>query len=637
MSKMKHIIIGTAGHVDHGKSTLIRALTGINPDRLKEEQQRGLTIDIGFAYFDLPSNRRAGIVDVPGHEKFVKNMLAGAVGFDIVILVIAADEGIMPQTKEHLNILSLLNVKNGIIALTKVDMVEDEWVELVIEDVSEQLEGTFLENAPIIPVAALKNKGLDELVIQLDELTKDVQTRTQEIPFRLPIDRSFPIKGFGTVVTGTLMEGVINVGEVAQLQPSGKATKVRNIQVHGEKSETSYAGQRVALNVADVTVDDCQRGEVLVPPKLLKPSMMLDVSFKLLKDAKRPLKHWDRVRLHIGTSEVLARVALIGIEELWPGDEALVQLRLEEKVAVLRDDYYVLRSYSPAETIGGGKILDPNPSKKRRFSQGVLEQMQLHAEGSDEEILISELLHTKKAVIREDEIIAESALRNAKKTLETLMQSGDIIEFDANQKYFIAEERLEKVRDKIYNFIKEYHEKWPLRSGVVLAEVNSRFLSNLPARVFQEVLKEILDYGQLDIDNNHLKITDHKIEFKGKYEVIYDRIKEIYNEEKFSPPEVDLISDKLEASHEDCQEVIEAMTRLGELEKIGENYYLLKKFHREAEEVLVEYLAKNALIDLGEFRNLLDTSRKYALPLLEYFDYKGITKRKADNTRYLAK
>jgi selenocysteine-specific elongation factor len=634
---MKHIIIGTAGHVDHGKSTLIRALTGINPDRLKEEQQRGLTIDIGFAYFDLPSGRRAGIVDVPGHEKFVKNMLAGAVGFDVVVLVIAADEGIMPQTREHLNILSLLNVTKGLIALTKVDMVEEDWVELVMEDISEQLEGTFLEKAPIIPVAALKGYGLNELVENLDVLTQDVKERTQEIPFRLPIDRSFPIKGFGTVVTGTLMEGLIKVGDIAQLQPLGKETKIRSIQVHGDKSEVAYAGQRVALNLADVTVEECQRGEILSQPSLLKPTMMLDVSFRLLKDAKRPLRHWDRVRVHIGTSEVLARIALIGMEEIYPGDEALIQLRLEEKIAALRDDYYVLRSYSPAETIGGGKVLDPNPIKKKRFSKGVLEQMQLHAEGSDEEILVNELLTARKAVIRIDELIDESALRSPQKTLRNLIQLGDIIEFDINQKYYIAEERLEKINDKIYEFLSSYHKKWPLRTGVALAEANSRFFDGLPAKVFQEVVKELENYGQIKADGNHLRLQSHEVDFGGEYDTLHKRILEIFKSEGFSPPDVVGVSSITNFSFEDCQEMIDAMTRREELIKLGEDFYLLKELYEKALEYLKSYLKENESIDLGEFRNLLDTSRKYALPLLEHFDYVGVTKRKADNSRQLAK
>src|SRR6056297_577803 len=485
---MKHIIVGTAGHVDHGKSTLIRALTGINPDRLKEEQQRGLTIDIGFAYFDLPSGRRAGIVDVPGHEKFVKNMLAGAIGFDAVILVIAADEGIMPQTKEHLNILSLLDVKNGIVALTKIDMVEDEWVELISEEIKEQLQGTFLEEAPVVPVSAIKGIGLDTLGKYLDELTANATTRNQEMPFRLPIDRSFPIKGFGTVVTGTLIEGTISVGDVAEIEPLGKETKIRNIQVHGEKSKKAFAGQRVALNLADVTVEECERGQVLAYKDLIKPTLMLDVSFKLLKDAPRPLNHWDRVRVHVGTSEVLARVALIGADTLIPGQEALLQLRLEEKVAVLRDDHYVLRAYSPVETIGGGKILDPNPTKKRRFSENVIEKLELQAHGKLEDILLVEIEDSNRLVLSKDEIITESSLRSPLEVLEELIINDKVGKIEANKTYYYSQNTIKELDREIVEFLTNYHKEWPLRLGIPVAEANSRFAENINSKVFQEIL-----------------------------------------------------------------------------------------------------------------------------------------------------
>jgi selenocysteine-specific elongation factor len=621
--------------VDHGKSTLIRALTGINPDRLKEEQQRGLTIDIGFAYFDLPSGRRAGIVDVPGHEKFVKNMLAGAIGFDVVILVIAADEGIMPQTQEHLNILSLLDVKNGIVALTKIDMVEEEWVELIGEEIKEQLQGTFLESAPIIPVSSIKGVGLDTLGKYLDELTENAVTRNQEMPFRLPIDRSFPIKGFGTVVTGTLIEGTITVGDVAEIEPLGKETKIRNIQVHGEKSKQAFAGQRVALNLADVTVDECERGQVLANKDLVKPTMMLDVSFKLLKDAPRPLNHWDRVRVHVGTSEVLARVALIGADTLLPGQEALLQLRLEEKVAVLRDDHYVLRSYSPIETIGGGKILDPNPTKKRRFSDDVIEKLELKAHGDLEEILLVELEESKRVVLSEEELIKQSSLRNPLEVVKKLIESNKAGKIESNKTYFYSQEVIEKLEEEIIEFLTKYHKEWPLRLGVPLAEANSRFAENINSKVFQELILLLGNMGNCVLENNYLHLNSHRVIFEGENESIYKKIINIYREEEYLPPEPEALAEKLNISEQRIKEFIEAMERNSELIKISQDFYLLNTLYDNAKKKLREYLENNQVIDLGEFRTLLDTSRKYALPLLEHFDYIGLTKRRDDNTRIL--
>ncbi|MFP4457376.1 MAG: selenocysteine-specific translation elongation factor [Clostridia bacterium] len=632
---MKHIIVGTAGHVDHGKSTLIRALTGINPDRLKEEQQRGLTIDIGFAYFDLPSGRRAGIVDVPGHEKFVKNMLAGAIGFDVVILVIAADEGIMPQTREHLNILSLLDVKKGIVALSKVDMVEEEWVELISEEIREQLEGTFLEKAPIVPIAALKGEGLDILGNYLDDLTEQTVTRNQDMPFRLPIDRSFPIKGFGTVVTGTLMEGTISVGDIAEIQPLDKETKIRNIQVHGDKSKQAFAGQRVALNLADVTVEECERGEVLAKKGLLEPTMMLDVSFKLLKDAPRPVNHWDRVRVHIGTSEVLARIALIGKATLLPGEEALLQLRLEEKVAVLRDDHYVLRSYSPIETIGGGKVIDPNPTKKKRFSDNVIEKMELKAHGSLEDILLVEIKQSRKPILSEDEIVKKSSLREPLEIVKNLVDNKEVGKIESNKTYYFSYEILKELSGEIVRFLKDYHKKWPLRLGVPLAEGNSRFAENVNSRIFQELITEIEKMGLIVLDNNYLRLKDHKVTFEGENKILHEKIIELFRKEKYSPPEPTNIASQLNISEQRCLELVEAMNRQDEIVKINQDFYLLESLYKTSKERLVKYLENEESIDLGEFRNLLDTSRKYALPLLEHFDYIGLTKRRDDNTRVL--
>ncbi len=628
---MKHVIVGTAGHVDHGKSTLIRSLTGIDPDRLKEEKQRGLTIDIGFAWFDLPSGRRAGIVDVPGHEKFIKNMLAGAIGFDVVLLVIAADEGIMPQTREHLNILNLLNLQNGLVALTKIDMVDDEWRELVMEEIAEQLQGTFLEHAPIVPVSAPEGLGLDNLIAEIDTLTEESGSRNTECEFRMPIDRSFSIKGFGTVVTGTLMEGRIEVGAAAEVQPLSRKTRIRNIQVHGKKEKLASAGQRVALNLTDVSVEECQRGQVLSAPRLLKPTMMLDVMLKLLPDTTRTLKHWDRIRLYTGTAEILGRIVLFGRDEMWPGEELPVQVRLEESLVALREDRFVIRSYSPLETIGGGHIIDANPTKKRRFRKGIVEDLQLRASGRSADIMLEGLLRATDVVFEAQLALKESGLRDAEQALAELLQDNRVILFRVDKiEFLVAIAKLEAVRKRIIKFLEDYHRQWPLRAGASRAEIRSRFLSGISSRVYQQLIVLISETGEIDDTGEYVRLANHDVEFTGKYEKWRGEIITVLNSGAFSPLGVDDLAGEIKVKVDIIREILAAMSNKKEIIKINENLYFLQIRYDEALNILVAYLQEHGTIDLATFRNLLNTSRKYALPLLELFDQQKITRREGD-------
>ncbi len=634
---MKHVIIGTAGHVDHGKTTLIKALTGINADRLKEEQERGLTIDIGFAWFDLPSGRRAGIVDVPGHEKFIKNMLAGAIGIDIVVLVIAADEGIMPQTQEHLNILSLLEVKNGLVALTKMDMVEEEWLELVQEDIREQLQDSFLADSPIVPVSAITGDGLDRLIAEIDQLTQETEAKNTEHEFRLPIDRAFSVRGFGTVVTGTLLEGTIKVGDLAEIQPLMKKTRVRTIQNHGVSSDRAFAGQRVALNLADVTVEDCHRGQVLAAPGLLRPTMMLDVMLKLLPDAERSLKHWDRIRLYSGTSEALGRVVLFGRDEIWPGEEIPVQLRLEKSVVALRDDRFVIRSYSPLKTIGGGHIIDAHPTKKRRFRDGVIENLQLRATGSAAEVMIQSLTDVKKLLFTRSEALKLSGLRDGEQALEELLSNDLAIQISQdNGEYVVLADQLDHVRAQIVNFLTAFHKQWPMREGVVRAEIRSRFLEDVSARLYQQVIVLLGETGEIVDNGEYVQLVGHKVEFSGQYGIWKEQILATLTKAAFSPPSLSDLATELHIPLDSLTEIYKSLTNSGDMHKIGDGYWLLTAQYEAALQILVEYLQVHGTIDLATFRNLLDTSRKYALPLLEYFDQLKITKRR-DNERVLIK
>ncbi|MDD4170142.1 MAG: selenocysteine-specific translation elongation factor, partial [Desulfotomaculaceae bacterium] len=385
---MKHLIIGTAGHVDHGKTALVKAMTGVDTDRLKEEKERGISIELGFTSLELPSGRKAGIVDVPGHERFIKHMLAGAGGFDLVLLVIAADEGVMPQTREHLDIIQLLQVKKGVVVLTKADLVDEEWLELVTEEVREFLQDTVLEKAPLVTVSAVTGQGIAALLELLDHVAEETESKTAAGTPRLPVDRVFSVTGFGTVVTGTLVAGQLRVGDMVKVQPAGLTARVRSLQVHGKKVEVAGAGQRVAANLAGLEVEQVSRGSVVAGTDSLVPSHRLDVHLLLLDSADRPLKNRERVRFHIGSGETLGRVVLLDREELAPGATAYAQVELEEMVAAVKGDRFVIRSYSPLWTIGGGTVIDAAPGRKhKRFRSEVLGALATRERGTPEEIL----------------------------------------------------------------------------------------------------------------------------------------------------------------------------------------------------------------------------------------------------------
>lgn len=440
---MKHVIIGTAGHIDHGKTTLIKALTGRNTDRLEEEQRRGITIDLGFTYFDLPGGGRAGIVDVPGHEKFINNMVAGVVGMDLVLLVIAADEGIMPQTREHLDILSLLGIKKSIIVLNKCDLVDEDWIELVEEEIREELAGSFMEQAPLVKVSAATGAGIQELVQVIDNMAREeVEEKDINTIPRLPIDRVFSLPGFGTIVTGTLVSGIISKEDVLEIYPLGKECKIRNIQVHGEDRKECLAGQRVAINLSNIKKSEVKRGCVLAPIDRMKITDLLDVKLEILKSSMRVLTNHARLHLFTGTSEILCRAVLLDKEELGPGESGFVQLRLEEKIAVRRGDRFVVRFYSPMETIGGGVVLEPNPKIKRRFREDAIEELKRKESGSITDIVEMHVKEHGDSLITLAELAKLTALsiEEIEKASKDLKEEGLILEFGLRKDTYLWHE-----------------------------------------------------------------------------------------------------------------------------------------------------------------------------------------------------
>ncbi len=490
---MKHIIIGTAGHIDHGKTTLIKALTGRNTDRWEEEQRRGITIDLGFTWFDLKNGNRAGIIDVPGHEKFINNMVAGVVGMDLVLLVIAADEGIMPQTREHMDILEMLGVQKSILVLNKCDLVDEEWLEMVEEEIREELQGTFLERAPVVKVSAATGAGIPVLVETIERLSEDevVEKEIHTIP-RLPVDRVFSLSGFGTVVTGTLVSGTISKEDKLEMFPNGRECKIRNIQVHGRDVETCYAGQRVAINISNMKKKELQRGCVLAPPGSMKDSRLLDVKLEMLDSSVRVLANNTRLHFFSGTSEVLCRAVLLGDETLGPGESGYVQLRMEKEVAFRRGDRFVVRFYSPMETIGGGVILEPNAVKKKRFSPEVLDSLKQKESGSAEDVIelhVKEYAETMAAMSELAKLTALSR-EETEEAVKILAEEGLVCVFPMKKDTFVwhtADERA--YREKILNALEKYVEKNPYRYGMAKAEVHSTYMKRVKPNIFDKYIE----------------------------------------------------------------------------------------------------------------------------------------------------
>ena len=462
---MKQVVMGTAGHIDHGKTQLIKTLTGIDTDRLKEEKERGITIDLGFAHLTCEDGTEVGVIDVPGHERFVRNMLAGVGGIDLVMLVIAADEGVMPQTREHLAICQLLRVKEGLVALTKTDLVDEDWLELVSEDTREFLKGTFLEDKPIVPVSAKSGQGIAELRRVLQALVARVPPKQLEGKFRLPVDRVFTIRGFGTVVTGTLFSGTIRVEERIEIYPKGIGAKVRGLQVHNASVPEAVAGQRTAINLQGIDKMELERGNVLGRPGEFAPTFMLDAVLQHLADAPRPLRHRARVRLHVGTSEIMGRVILLDRDDLAPGEEAYVQLRLEEPAIVLPRDRFVIRSYSPVQTIGGGMVIDVQPAKHRRGEAGLADHFQLLADGSPEEIFAHHLKQATHQGLRLAEFLPRVELSEARlrQVATTLQRAGRVRAVNTDMGWYLHADALDTLTRELRRYLETYHRQNPLK------------------------------------------------------------------------------------------------------------------------------------------------------------------------------
>lgn len=631
---MKNVIIGTAGHIDHGKTTLIKALTGRETDRLKEEKDRGISIELGFTYFDLPSGKRAGIIDVPGHERFIKNMLAGATGIDVVVLVIAADEGIMPQTKEHLHILDMLGIKKGIIAITKSSLVDDDWLLLIKEDIKSSLEGTFLENSSIIEVDSVKKQGIDELIKKLDELTEEIEEKDPLQTPRLPVDRVFTISGFGTVVTGTLINGKFKIGDEVQVYPHETICKIRNIQVHDKDSEEGFGGQRVAINIAGIKKSDISIGNVISTPNSMEPTMMLDVKLKLLKDSKRIIENRTRLRLYIGSSEVLCRIVILDKDKITPGDTCYAQLRLEEPLAVKPKDKFIIRFYSPMETIGGGEVIDANPPKRKRFEEDVINELKLKEKGDPKEVVEKIIIDKSKSIPTISELSSLTVIpeNDVIDQINKLKDEGKVYTFELSKDIHVT--HINYLNELSYNIEKDlsdYHKRNSLSTGMSKEEIRSKYLKNVKQRLGDLVINKISELGNIKIISDSLALKDFEIKLNDIQENIQKEIENIYLKEKLDSPKKDDIMKKLNYNKKDIEQVYKLLLDNHILIRIKEDTVLHTDIVNEYKNLLIDYLKNNKSIKVAEFRDLAGTNRKMSISLLEYFDEQKVTKRVEDD------
>ena len=636
---MKNIIVGTAGHIDHGKTTLIKALTGRNTDRWEEEQRRGITIDLGFTYFDLKNGDRVGIIDVPGHEKFINNMVAGVVGMDLVLLVVAADEGIMPQTREHMDILGLLGIKKSILVINKCDLVDEEWLELVEEEIQEELEGTFLEGAPVVKVSAATGQGLDELTDTIQQLMSDevVAKDTQTIP-RLPIDRAFTLSGFGTIITGTLISGTITREDVLEMYPIGKECKIRNIQVHGQNQDKCYAGQRVAINLSNVKKKEIRRGCVLAPKNSMKNTDLLDVKLKVLEDSMRILTNHERLHLYTGTSEILCRAVLLDKEQIGPGEEGLVQLRLEEEIAVKRGDRFVVRFYSPMETIGGGIVLEPNPVRKKRFDAQAIEELKKKESGSLGDVMELQIKEHGDTMITLAELakVMAHSVDELKEYLEELEESGTIFVFPMKKDTYLWHRDSEfAVRQKIEETLQKYHSEHPYRYGMKKAEIHNTFLKKIKPNIFDAYIERITGENVYGRREEYLSLPGYEVPKDAMYlqteKLIEDTFEKAgYDFVRFSEIDFGKIP------RQTAEDVVLMMIDEGKVIRINEEMFTMKHLMDEAKEKIQNHLKEENLITIAQVRDMFSTSRKSAKPILEYMDSIKVTKKTGGESERVA-
>ena len=629
-------VLATAGHVDHGKSSLVQALTGINPDRLQEEQERQMTIDLGFAWMTLPYGEQVGIIDVPGHRDFIENMLAGVGGIDAALLVVAADEGLMPQTREHLAILDLLEVERGVVALTKIDLVEDEWQELVCDEIEQLLKKTHLADVPIVAVSAKTGEGLDSLVTAMSETLRDAPPRRDIGRPRLFVDRVFTISGFGTVVTGTLVDGSLRVGQEVEILPSRIKGRIRGLQTHKTKIEEAVPGSRVAANLVGVEVRDLSRGDVVTNPDTYQPTQLIDVRLQLLSDAVSVIKHDQQVKLFHGAAQRLARVRLLGMELMRPGDQRWLQLVVNKPLVVSRGDRLILRRPSPGATLGGGRVVDAHPARRhRRKDPEQMERLERLLQGTPSQVLAQSLMSlgptSLRRAIRHSGLAPDAALQ----AIEELRATGELIALedgplDLSSKVLVIDGRTwEGLRDRIEWELQSFHQLNPLRAGMPREELKSRL--RLDGKVYSTVIRLAAEKGAVVVDGTWVRSIHHAITLTTSQQQNVDSLLERFHASPLSPPSVK------ECNQAVGGDLMAYLLESGRLTQVSPDVVFTIGVYNQMVEAVCHALNEGGTITVAKARDLLNTSRKYALALMEHLDAIGITVRDGDLRRLVRK
>ena len=632
---MRHVIIGTAGHVDHGKSALIHALTGIETDRLKEEKERGLSIELGFAYFDLPDGSRAGIVDVPGHERFIRNMLSGAYGMDMVLLVVDAKEGVQEQTLEHLEILDLLGISTGILVMTKVDLVTPDQLEESAEMSQEMLVGTTLEGLPTVHVSAITGEGLDKLknTIVACVNTEAEAEQHNGIP-RLYVDRVFSMTGFGAVVTGTLMGGTIQREQRLVMLPQGQEVRVRGAQVHNKQAENAQSGQRTALNLSGITKDQIERGNVLCPSGFSEVTDNIDVSLDLLSSFPRMLEHWTRLRFYLGTSETFCRAILLMDEAVLPGDSTQLQLRLEKPILTFKGDRFIVRDFAAQHTVGGGRVVNPFAPRHKRFTEETLETLTVWEGADDAEVVRLVLAQSPDLCVHEEFLRYYLPYADAdfKALLKDLEDRQEIVRWRGAAPLVSAADRTKQAQANLTDTLASFHEDQPLAPGQNTSQL--RLQLGLDEIGFEKIVDQLIHEEQIVTDGNLLRLSSHQIQFSGEEEDIKEKVEGIFLDAGINTPVMGELTAQLsEYPPQSVQQTFYALMNLGRFVRIGDDLFIHTRTFEEIVNSVTDYLQKNDIITVAEFRELAQTSRKYAVPFLEYCDGQGLTIREGNHRR----
>ncbi|MDO4982565.1 MAG: selenocysteine-specific translation elongation factor [Eubacteriales bacterium] len=632
---MKHIVIGTAGHVDHGKTCLTKALTGVDTDRLKEEQKRGITIQIGFAQLVLPNGMTASIVDVPGHEKLIRNMLTGATGIDVVLMVIAADEGCMPQTKEHLDILSMLKVKNGIIVITKCDMVDEEWLEVVKDDIAEAVQGTFLENAPMVPVSSYTGQGIDELKEKIVEMVETSPARTTDKPFRLPVDRVFSVKGFGTVVTGTLIDGTLHPGDEVTIYPDGKTAKVRELQNHDVKQDEVEAGMRVAINLAGIDKDEIEKGCTIAQPDSMLITDQITVKLELTKDSPFVVKNYSFLHFYEGTQEKVCKVRLLDRNELLPGETCYAQFNFKDDTIVARNlDRFIVRFFSPMTTVGGGIILDMKKRRLKRNDPDTIARLD-RLDSEPKERVFQMIDDAGYELIKEDELLSLSGLsaKQVHTAIQQVQQSGETVKIKGA---YITKKTLDTQWNRVEELLKKHHEEHSLMEGMRLGELRERAFAKATGNA-DAVLSYFADKGKLRIDGNTVALASFQTNFSDEQVTMQKDLEDYFLKCGVEAP---LNKDTMEIfglKQKLCKQVMTRMIKDGILVALNPNVTVHAKYCKQAFDLFVSMFENSDTVAIGDFRTAFGVSRKFAQMYLDYFDVCRASKLVGDSRVLLKK